>query len=138
MRNKFLALATAFFLTTALGAGLTCACVSGDCHEFTGKVQVKMAQCHHGNTQAKAKEPARKDCCGKCQLEKKAILTGEAPLAGAILPEDAVADVPLFTATTPGTGHTVHRRRINCGPPTAYFTQCVLNFTFSFRAPPLG
>lgn len=137
MRNKYLSLTTALLLTGALAAGMACGCFSGDCQAFPGATQVKMAQCHHDSAQAKAKDPVRRDCCGKCQIEKWAVLAGNIVSMGAVLSKAAATDIPLFT-DVPEAAHGSRPCRIDRSPPEIFFTQHVLNFTFSFRAPPQG
>lgn len=137
MRNKYLSLTMSFLLTGAWVAGLACACFPGDCQAAAAAPRVTTAPCHHDGAQTQAKDPARQDCCGKCQIERWAVLTPKAPVLSAALPGDAATDVPLI-ASAPGAGRAFPRNGIDRGPPQNFFTRHVLNTTFSFRGPPQG
>lgn len=135
MKNRYLAWGMIFLLAGTLAAGLSCGCVSGDCHGASSIKQSGAPKCHHDSTETRAKDSSRKECCGKCQIEKAAVLFGKNLSLGA-LPSENVAARTLGSAEVLEAGDRLPAHWEGYSPPDTFFTQHILNFTFSFRAPP--
>ena len=138
MKRKCLSVLIALCVFSAFPSALSCQCVFEDCHSVSEAVQAKIPQCHHAATPAKAGERTGKECCGKCQIEKAAVLSNDLSPAHEVRSSNTSAEIKSFSDFHASLRHPALFQGEFFGSPPGFFEQHILNATFSFRAPPQG
>ena len=138
MKKKGWALFIAVSVFSAFSGALNCQCADADCSFAAQAIHAKAPRCHYAAAQAKGENPSRKECCGKCRVEKAAVLSDELLLGREALPRNTLAEIKSFTDFY----SKIQRLSFSPGTftesPLGFFEQYILNTTFSFRAPPQG
>jgi hypothetical protein len=135
MKNKYLASIMAVLMVSTAVLVLACQCAFADCGRA---VKINAARCHHETSETARKTPSGNRCCGKCQLEKAAVLSEKSfsldqARSGKGTPETAL--LPLFFKTP--SAIMLPKADLH-GPPGTFFLKNIFNTSVSFRAPPQG
>ena len=125
-------------LVSAFPGVLNCQCVDANCGSVPKAIQTNVPQCHPAAAQTKGVDHSRKECCGKCRIEKAAVLSNEFSPVSDVRHRETLAEMKFFADF-----HSkIQRPSFFQGEfpegPTGFFGQHILNTTFSFRAPPQG
>ena len=138
MKKKYASLMMVFLLANASLDGTACLCVSADCSGSSGAREAKTPQCHHAAAPTPSQGQAPRNCCGKCQLEKRAVLAPEGtPLAG-ISSKQGFIEIGAFSDLKKGMPFPVLSKKGGTDFSPLFFTELILNTTFAFRGPPVG
>jgi len=138
MKKRYLsALMIVCFISVFPGI-LNCQCVIGDCHVASRAIQTKAPHCHPEAAQTKREDTSRKECCGKCRIEKAAVFSNELLPASDIHHRNALAGIKSFSDFHSKLQPPSFFRGESPRPPPGFFVRHILNTTFSFRAPPQG
>ena len=135
MKRKYLSLFLAVCLFSAFPSALDCQCVDADCGSVPKVIQAEAPRCHPA---AKGEDPSRKECCGKCQIEKTAVLENKFLSAQDLRFGSTPFEIKFSTGFYSKPERQSFLSGRSLGFPSGFFTQHVLNTTFSFRAPPLS
>jgi len=136
MKKNCLAIFIAISVFGSFPGALECPCADADCHFGSSADPALIPQCHQASAHAKDNGPT--ECCGKCRIEKTAVLESKFlpshdPRFSKIPAAFKTPAVIQLTIVQP-----VFERRELLGSPPAFFERHILNTTYSFRAPPLG
>lgn len=136
MKKKYFSVFMVVCMLVAAPGVLNCRCVDADCGAASQAIRAHTPQCHAGAAQKQGEDPVRKECCGKCRIEKAAVLSGELSPSGDVRPRNTFAEIEAFVDFHPKIRHlSFSQERFSESPP-GFFEKNVLNTTFSFRAPP--
>jgi|GEM_PF-3993041 len=138
MKKKLLSLLTAVCVFIVFPNAAICQCVGADCSFVAKEIQASVPQCHPAAAQAKEGRSSREECCGKCRIEKAAILSSDFLISGDIRAKSASAEDVSFVDFHPKVQSPPFFRSEYAESPPGFFERYVLNTTFSFRAPPQG
>ena len=134
--KKYLSIFIAVAVFGASPNVLSCRCVDRDCVSVPKTIQAHVPQCHPAAAQARGNDPTHKECCGKCQIEKSAVLVSELSPVSDVCHRNTLVEIRSFAD---------FHAKIHCPyfshgkfpeSPPGFFEQHILNTTFSFRAPP--
>lgn len=138
MNKKYLSMFMAVCVFSSFPSALSCQCVDADCGSVPMSIQARTPQCHHATVQTKGENPTRKECCGKCQIEKAAVLSSEISAFWDVRLGDTWTAIKSFADFC----SKLRRPSFSQGEfpesPPGFFEEHILNITFSFRAPPQG
>jgi hypothetical protein len=135
MKRNCLAIFIAVCVLGSFPGALECQCVDADCRFGVSAAPAPVPRCHQVPTHAKESDP--KACCGKCRIEKTAVLESK------FLPshDSRFSKMPVASRIPAGIQRTIIQPVFEyqelCGSPPSFFEQHILNTTYSFRAPPL-
>lgn len=115
---------------------LECQCVDADCSSVPQAVQAKAPRCHPAASHAKGEKSSRKECCGKCRIEKAAVLSKEFLSLNPFRTRPAAIETKWINVFHSDVPRPFFSREQLFGPSPGFLEQYVLNITFSFRAPP--
>lgn len=135
--KRFLTILMVACVLSVFPGALNCQCVDADCGSVFSSSHPKAPQCHPAAVSTRGEEPSPKECCSQCQIEKAAVLTSTFSAVSDARPRNTIEEIKSFEGFFQGT-HPHFFYREFAGSPPEYFTQSVLNTTFSFRAPPRG
>ncbi|MDD5226424.1 MAG: hypothetical protein PHV97_04470 [Candidatus Omnitrophica bacterium] len=138
MKKKCLSALIALCVLSAFPSVLNCLCTTGDCGLASRSIQSKTPQCHHANAPSKTEDGSRKECCGKCRIEKAAVLSNELSPVHEVRLRNTSAEIQFFSDFHASIRHPTLFQGEFFGSPPGFFEQHILNATFSFRAPPQG
>ena len=122
-------------LSTSPGV-LNCQCVGADCDLALKAVQADVPQCHRASAAAQGADPSRQGCCGKCRIEKAAVLSSELSSVRDVRRQDALEVIKYFDGFHSKLQPPSFFYRERTESPHGFFEQFILNTTFAFRAPP--
>ena len=125
-------------MLSASSSVLNCQCVDADCSFAPKAIPSNDPPCHHAAAPAHQAGSSNKECCGKCQLEKAAVLSNELLLAREALPRNAWETIKSFVGVSPKIERPSFFYSEFSESPPGFFERHILNTTFSFRAPPQG
>ena len=138
MKKRFLAVFIAICFVGIFPGALNCQCAVADCHVVPKTIQAKTPQCHHAAAQTGGESRSRKECCGKCRIEKAAVLSTGLSQLSEVRHKNTLASIKFFTDSNAKLQRPFFPSRKFPKLPPGFFTQFILNTTFSFRAPPQG
>jgi len=128
----------AVYVLGAFPSIAVCQCVDADCGVVSMPVKANALRCHRVATQAKERDPSRKECCGKCQIEKAAVLSHEFFTSGDVRSKNTFIEMDpwggFYSKIQPPS---FFQKGFSESPP-GFFIQSILNTTLSSRAPPQG
>lgn len=137
MKRNWLAGVLAGCLVLTGVYGINCQCLISDCSSAVTALDVldKKPHCHH---EAATTPRAPKECCGKCQIEKNAVLFRDflASIQNIFQPGLSAKDKAFVKFSEPLKKAVLFLARLR-SPPQPFFTQHILTVTFGFRSPPL-
>ncbi|MFH1209134.1 MAG: hypothetical protein V1673_06250 [Candidatus Omnitrophota bacterium] len=136
MKKKCLSVVVAVCVFGTFPGLSNCQCVGADCGSVPKAIQAKVPQCHSAASQAGGEGPSHKECCGKCRIEKAAVLSSEFSLTGDVRHGNTLAEVRSFADFHSKIRNPSFFQGKFFESPPGFFEQHVLNTTFSFRAPP--
>ncbi len=136
MKKKSLSLFMAVCVFSAFPGALGCQCVDADCGSVPKAIQAETLRCHSAASHAKGEDPSRKECCGKCRIEKAAVLSKEFSPVNPSRTRPVTIEEGFLNSFYPEVPRPFFSHEQLFGPSPGFFKRYVLNITFSFRAPP--
>lgn len=128
----------ALCVLSAFPSVLSCQCVDADCGSVSKSIQASVLQCHRVATQTKERDPFRKECCGKCQIEKTAVLSNKFFAANDVRPKNILMEMSPFASFYSKIRPPAFFRKRSSESPPGFFKRHVFGATLSFRGPPQG
>jgi len=138
MKQKYLSAFLAVCVFIAFPSVLHCQCVGSDCGSSPKSLQAKTPPCHPAAAPAKGRDSSGSECCGKCRIEKAAVLSEELSPVNEIRSGNTLVEIKSFSDFHLKLRRPSVFRGESQESPPGFFEQHVLNTTFSFRAPPQG
>ena len=138
MKKKGFSVLIAVCVFGTFPSALNGQCVGEGCGSVPKMIQASVPQCHHTAVPTKEASSPRKECCGKCQIEKAAVLSSDLFPTNDVRHKNTLAQIRAFTGFDSKIRHLSFFYTEYPGSPPGFFEQHVLNTTFSFRAPPQG
>jgi hypothetical protein len=136
--KKYLAVLMAVCVFSAFPSVLSCQCVDADCSSVPKSIQTKVTPCHPAAAPSRGRSNSNKECCGKCRIEKAAVLSNDLLPASDVRPRNTLAEIKSFADFRAKLQRPSFFQGEFPEAPPGFFEQHVLNITFSFRAPPQG
>ncbi|MFH0984092.1 MAG: hypothetical protein V1882_01000 [Candidatus Omnitrophota bacterium] len=138
MKKKWLSAILAMcVLGTFSGVG-DCECRGVDCGFVSQAIRSEAFHCQPAAAHAERRDPSGEECCGKCGIEKAAVLSRKISFAGDVRPWSEFVEIQY----SPGIHSKIEPLLFFKGElfesPPGFFEQHILGTTFSFRAPPQG
>jgi len=123
---------------SAFPSVLSCQCVDADCGSVPKSIQVKAPHCNPAAAHSEGRSSSNKECCGKCRIEKAAVLSNDLSPASDVRYRNTLAEIKSFADFHAKLQRTSFSKGEFPESPPGFFEQHILNTTFSFRAPPQG
>ena len=140
MKKKYLSALMAVCLFSAFPSALNCQCMDTGCGFVSKAVRTNVPQCHPHPVAVHSKENGNsaKECCGKCRIEKTAVLSNEFSPLSDIRPGNTLEEIKSFADFYSKIQRPSFFQEGSAESPPGFFAEYILNTTFSFRAPPQG
>jgi hypothetical protein len=138
MKKKYLSVIMAVCVFSAFPTALSCQCVDADCSFVSKTIRAKVPRCHPPVSQTRGGNSSRQECCGKCQIEKAAVLSNGLSPVSDIRHRNTLVEIRSFADLGSQLQKPSFFQREFPESPPGFFAQHILNTTFSFRAPPLA
>ncbi len=122
-------------LTAGFSTAADCGCVSGECGSSAARPESSSRPaCHH--EEAESKPASHQGCCGKCQIEKTAVLGPSA--THTLSPQPKPSHVPAEAIAGPSapTVRVAATAAFLFEAPPGFFTDHILGTSLALRAPP--